>query len=114
MRLLLRRLSVLFQILFVSQRVIRCLSILDLQDGGGQLGDKIAVMRNEQHRSFVFAQRFLQRLFAQQIQMVGRFIEHQKVRLGQHELHQAEADLFSPGQAVHGLEHLILGEQKAA
>src|SRR5258708_37839592 len=50
------------------------------------LVDQVFVMRTQEHRSLITLQRNIERVDRFQIQVVGRLIEHENVRLLQHQL----------------------------
>ena len=61
-------------IFLIGQRIIACLTVINDQNRGCQLTDKIAVMGNKQHRSLIILQRLLQCFFSDEVQMIGRLI----------------------------------------
>jgi hypothetical protein len=58
---------------------------------------------NNDHRPFELLDRFLQRIAGPDIQMVGRFVEHQDIRPFDHEARQRRPAALSAAQLLHRL-----------
>ncbi|MNN85236.1 hypothetical protein D3C81_2025010 [compost metagenome] len=68
---------------------------MQLDDPLRHLVQEVTVMGNEQQRAVVFDQSGLQHFLAEQIQMVGRFVQDQHVGLLQHQLRQGNPGFLS-------------------
>ena len=54
----------------------------------GQGRQKMPVMRNEEHGALILCQRLDQHFLGRHVEMVGRFVEHEKIRrIEQHDRH---------------------------
>jgi hypothetical protein len=119
-------LRLLFQVTVVIARIEISAAIPDLQDSLDRDVQEITVVRDEHKREGIAVQVLLQPIAGFKVQMVGRLVEQQDIRLGQKELGQSDAHLPSareffhtPGQILtrkaQSIEHLgHLGFQRVA
>ena len=87
----------LFQIVIVIPNVIYNGLIGQIHDPGSCLVNKITVMGNIQHRTGIAVQCLLKDLLGSNIQMVGRLIQDQEVRLGKHKLGKGNTTTLATG-----------------
>ena len=71
-----------------------------LPDDVGDLINKIPVVRDHDDRLPVLAQVVLEPLDGGEVEMVGRLVEHEDVRLCEQQPDQRNLDLFSPGKCT--------------
>ncbi len=76
---------------------------IQLEDAGRQGLQEGAVVGNEQHRAVEAQQRFLEPGDGADVQVVGRFVEQQQVRLGDQRLGQQHAPTPAAGEFGEGL-----------
>ena len=77
---------------------------IEFQDPLGHVVEKIAIVRHSDHRARIFLQKVLQPGHRFGIQVIGRLIEQQHVRLGQKQPAQGDAPLLAARQlADHGI-----------
>ena len=86
---------------------------LQLEDMGGNAVKEIAVMGDNQHPAAVILQEAFQPLDHLDVQVVGRLIQKEEIRLPQQGLGQADAGLLSPGEVLDIFLELILCEAQA-
>ena len=72
------------------------------------------VIGRKQHISFEIDQPVVDRGDGFQIQVVGRLVQHQDVGAEHHHAGEHAPHLFPAGQDLHGLEHIIPGEEHFA
>src|SRR5688572_16777490 len=72
---------------------------------------QILVVRHQEDRALVFLQRHVQRVDRFQIEVVGRLVEHQHVRLLQHDPAEEQARRLATGQGLGRLEAFLAAEQ---
>ena len=111
--LILLELAVEALLLFLQvKRIVAAVKIRlaarDLDDAPDHAVEEEAVVGDGQHRALEFEQVFLQPLDAFEVQMVGRLVQKQNVRLFQQQARQIHAGLLPARQAVeflgaHGL-----------
>nr|GEZ90996.1 hypothetical protein [Tanacetum cinerariifolium] len=85
-----------------------------LDDARGQGRHELAVVADEDQRARVVLQRQVQRLDRLHVQVVGRLVHDQHVRLLQDQLAEQHAALLTTGDDLDRLEDLVVGEQHAA
>ena len=66
-------------------------AVLDLKDARGRAVDKVAVVRDKQHRALEVFHRVEQHVFRAHIQVVGRLVEQQEVRRAYQDFRQRVA-----------------------
>ena len=71
-------------------------------------------MRDQQHRAFVFLERNVQRVDRLEIEVVGRFVEDQHVRLLQHDPAEQQTRRLAAGERVGRLVAVLAAEQHLA
>ena len=77
---------------------------IELQDPLGDIVEKIAIVRDRDHRARILLQEMLQPGHRFGIQVIGRLIEQQHVRLGQQQAAQSDAPLLAARKlADHGI-----------
>ena len=75
-------------------------SVRDQPQLVGGRAQQVAVVRDDDQRAVVILQRFGQRLAHLDVEVVGRLVEDQQVRLLPHEQREREARLFAAGKAA--------------
>ena len=70
-------------------------------------------MGYDDRRPRKFQQRVLEDLLGLDIQMVGRFVENQRIGAAEHQLEQRESCFLAAGQAADPQEYLISAKQEA-
>src|SRR5688572_29960029 len=78
---------------------------------GADFLQQILVVRHQEDRALVFLQRHVQRVDRFQIEVVGRLVEHQHVRLLQHDPAEEQARRLATGQGLGRLEAFLAAEQ---
>ena len=81
---------------------------IELENPFGRIVEKVAIVRDRDHRARKTQQELFEPVDALGIQMVGRLVEQQHVRLRQQQLAQRDAALFAAGQRA---EHGVPGRQ---
>ena len=71
-------------------------------------------MRDQQDRALKFLKRHVQRIDGFQIQVVGRLVEHQHVRLLQHDAAQQQPRRLTPRKRFGRFVALLAAEQHLA
>ena len=89
-------------------------STLHRQHSGRQPLQEVAVMRGDHERSGEFQQCRLQGLARGNIQMIGRLIQQQEVRLIEQQLRQVKALAFSARQHPYVLEDFLSTKEEAS
>ena len=69
-------------------------------------------MGDVENGSGIMNQRVFQNLLRGDIQMVGRLIEDQEVRLREHQLRQGNTSAFAAAQIADALKDIVAGEEK--
>src|SRR5918992_4084611 len=85
----------------------------DLDDTVGDTVEEVAVVRDEDHRArepFQFVFEDLQRVY---VEVVGRLVEDEAVRLSKHDQEQLQPGSLSPTQGCHRLPDLLVAKQEA-
>ena len=89
----------------VPEIIVSCiqldLPVIDIRDIGTDLVQEIAVMRHNDHRILKIDQEFLQPADGVQIQMVGRLVQQQDIRVAEQGSGQQDLYLFTAGQLLH-------------
>ena len=78
------------------------LTVVDVRNLGADLVQEITVMGNHDHRIFKIDQKFLQPCDGVQVQMVGRLVQQQDIRVAEQCLRQQHLDFLRTGQVPHG------------
>src|SRR5581483_636604 len=86
----------------------------DLKHPGCQLVNEVAVVRNEDHRAGVLAERCEQHVFGAHIEVIGRLVKQEKIRRMQQHPQQGIAVALAAGEHADTLEHVVSGEQKTS
>ena len=102
----------LFQIIIVVSNIINQCSHRQIENPGRSFVDEISVMGDVENGSGVMNQRVFQNLLRGDIQMVGRLIEDQEVRLREHQLRQGNTPAFAAAQIADALKDIVAGEEK--
>ena len=79
----------------------------------GQLIEKIAVVRNHEDGAGILAQVFLEPLQGFQVQMVGRLVQHQQVRLLHQQAGQVRAHHPAAAHLAQGPMEILFAETQA-
>ncbi len=74
-----------------TARIDREPAAVELDDAGDHAVEKRAIVRHDQHGARESAQRFLKPFDRIEVEMVGRFIEHQQFRIGDQRARQCHA-----------------------
>ena len=88
--------------------------LLEIQHSGCDFLDKVTVMGNKQNRSGIILQHILQCFFANEIHMVRRLIQNQKIRPHLKHLTQGKTYLFSSGKLSERLKYFFSGKKEAS
>src|SRR5258708_2170223 len=80
---------------------------LEVPYPGRNFINQILVMRDQQYRSGVALQRNVEGVDRFEIQMVGRLVEHEQVRLLKHQFAKEQARRLSAGEYVGALVSII-------
>src|SRR5260221_646188 len=86
----------------------------ELQYAIAQTAQKLAIVGDEQHRAVEILQRVEQHLLRQQIEMVRRLVEHEKVRRIQQHARDHGAGLLAARERSDLLVRIVAGELKRA
>ncbi len=84
---------------------------LEVPDACTDLFDEVLIVRDEEDGAFVLLQRGIERHDAFEVQVVRRFVEHQDVRLLQHQLAEEKARGLSTGKGLGLLQTLLTAEE---
>ena len=84
------------------------------QNSGHRAVQKIAVMAHNQNGAVIIGNHLLQQVQRFHVQIIGWFIQHQKVMRFGKQLGQQQAVLFTAGQGGHFLCHLVIIKQEIA
>ena len=106
-----------FLLLFLHElRVIAfigpALAHLDFQDAGGDLVQKVAVVRDDHHRRSAVGDKILQPSQRWQIQMVRGLVQQEQILALENRLGEHYATLLAATERIHGLFKLILVESQ--
>ena len=74
------------------------LSDLEMPDARGHFVDHVVVVGDEQDRAVVFLQRDIQRVDGLEVEVIGGLVEHQEIRLLQHQAAENQARGFAAGK----------------
>src|SRR4051812_39884748 len=99
---------------FVSAFEIGDLARLELPDTRADFFDEVLVVRDEQDRSLELLQRDVQRVDRLEIEVVGRFVEDENVRLLQHDAAEQQARRLAARERLGRLEPFFTAEQHLA
>src|SRR3984957_16151444 len=83
----------------------------EVPDAGGDFVDDVVVVGDQQHGAIVFLQRDVQRVDRFQIQVVGGLVQHQHVRLLQHQPAENQTGGLAAAQRAGLLGGLFAGEK---
>lgn len=81
---------------------------------GGQAGEKVTVVADNDQRPLIAEQRLLQRLLRRDIQMVGRLVHHQHIRMLHHQKGKLDPGALSARENPDLFEGLLSDELKPA
>ena len=95
-RLLLR----VCQILLVRAFEVLDLPALEMPDARGDFVDDVVVVGYQQDRAFIFLQGDVERVDGFQVQVIGRLVEHQEIRLLQHQAAEDQPRGLAAGKRV--------------
>src|SRR5450432_701903 len=84
------------------------------QNAGGELGQEMTVVGDEEQGSFELAQRTDEHLLGADVQMVRRLVEDEKIGRVEEHHRQDQAGFFSAGENAHALLHFIAREAESA
>ena len=71
---------------------------IEVQDARHRMIEKLAIMRNDQHRAAIAAHKAFQPLQRLHVEVVGRLIEQQQIRLAQQQRRQAQAGFLAAAE----------------
>ena len=97
--------------LFVGAFEVIDFAVAEVPDAGGDFVDDVVVVRDQQDGAIVPLERNIQRVDGFQIEVVGRLVEDQEIRLLQHEFAEDQARRFSAGQRARGFQRVFAAEQ---
>ena len=100
--------------LFVRARVDDRLAIADLDDLGREPLDEVPVVRHEHQRAAEVDQRIEQHFLRIDVEVIGRFVEQERVGWAQQHSRDGEARAFAARQHAGFLVDVIAREEKAA
>ena len=86
--------------------------IFDFNDLCHNAVKEIAVVGNNQHCTGIGAKEILQPFDCRNVQMVGRLVQQQDIRLGKQQLCQMHACFLSAGKLIHRAVEIIVGKAK--
>src|SRR3984893_6318728 len=89
--------------LFVSSLAIFDLAVLEMPDAGSNFVEHIFVVGHQQHRTIIFLQRDVQSIDGFQVQVVRRLVQHQEVRLLNHQPAKDQTRTLTAGKRCRGL-----------
>ena len=87
---------------------------LEVPDAGGDFVDQIVIVSDQQHRALVRLQRDVERVDGFEVEVVRRFVEHEHIRLLQHELAEEQSRGFATGEHVGLLVAVVAREEHLA
>ena len=85
---------------------------LHRHSGCGHAVKEIAVMADQKDRAVVIVQEFLQQIKRFDVQIVGRFVQHQKIAFPRHQFGEQQARLFPTRKGAHRCACLGVFKQK--
>ena len=91
------RLSDLRQVLRVGVLEVLDLTLLEVPDARGYFVDHVVIVSHQQHRAFITLQRDVESVDRFQIQVVSGFVQHQEIRLLQHQTAEDQSGRLAPG-----------------
>src|ERR1700704_6902618 len=114
--LLLLGVSTLFapKVVFVVTRINLNFPSTDFEDTRGQLVDEVSVVGNEDDGAGVIRKRVEQHIFRAQVEVIGGFVEQQKVRWMQQQAQQGIATTLASGEHIDFLENIVFGKQETS
>jgi hypothetical protein len=77
-------------------------------------GEEMPVVRNEQHRAFIFRQGLDQHFLGVEVEMVGRLVEHQESSADRTASRHDEPRLLATGKHAAFLLDVVAGKTEAA
>ncbi len=101
-------------VVFVVARENVHFAVAHFEDARGKFIDEVAVVRNEDHRSGVFLQRFQQHVLGAHVQVIGGLVEQQEIRRLQQHAGQRVAVALAAREHADALEHVVFGKQETA
>src|SRR4051812_38607059 len=105
----------LLLVLLVRTLVVRDAEVLgsafEVPDPRAGLFDQVLVVCDEKDRPFVLLNRLVERVDALEVKVIGRLVEHEDVRLLQHQLAEEQARSLSSGEGV-GLLHALFAAEE--
>ena len=101
-------------ILFVRAFEIFDSLIIEVPDSGRDLFKQVVIVSHEDERAVILLQRDVKGVDGFEVEVVRRLVEHQHVRLLQHELAEEKARRLASGKGFRRLGALIPQEQHLA
>jgi hypothetical protein len=86
----------------VVSRVAGELAVVELQDGTCDRVQEVSVVRDDEDGGLGVLDEVLQPLYGAQVQVVGRLVEEDEIRLGEEEAGQGDAALLASGEGAYG------------
>src|SRR5271166_194773 len=87
---------------------------LEMPNAGRDFINQIFIMGNQQHRSGVALERNIESIDRFEIEMIGRFVEHEHIRLLEHQFAEEQARRFPAGEYVGTLFGIVARKQHLA
>src|SRR5215469_2092702 len=86
-------------------------SALEMPDARSDLFDEVLIVRHEEDSAFVLLQRGIEGHDALEVEVVRRLVEHEDIRLLQHELAEEKARGLATGKSLGLLQTLFAAEE---
>ena len=103
-----------FTELLIRPAVVRDRAVFKQPDAGGEFLDEVPVVRYEQQRLRIVAQRVLDPLAAGDVEMVRRLVEDEEIDFPAHEHAQPQPGQLAARERRHGLEHILAAKAVGA
>ena len=100
--------------IIVPARVERELTGAQMQDRVDRIIEKLAIVADDQRGMRVFLQARFEPQRALEIEIVGRLVEQEQVRLGEQSRRQRHAHAPAAGKLRHGAMQIVIGEAEPA
>ncbi len=89
-------------------------AVFEIPDARGDFVDHVVVVRDEQHGAIVFLQRDIQRVDGFEVEVVRGLVEHQNIRLLQHQPAENHSRGLAAGKRFRRLQRVVAAEKHLA
>ena len=87
--------------------------VIDVGDVGANAVEEVAIVRDDDQHAFVLVQKILQPVDRIEIEVVGRLVQQQRLRMSEERLRQQHADFLSARQLSTSCARALVGNVEA-